>query len=360
MQAPGVCSAARIFAALIFMLLARTVVAAQSAALDVERIAANVGGVELSLFGPPGQQLGAVALEPLFALHDVSGDGLRALAVYMAGDTRLFFEGHGHALPAQGLMSTLIITERALESRHVDERALRDVLVAELNQQRQLQGFLATWRFGPRQSRLSLPDPRLLAVEDFLILEGRERLLPQSGRRISYCVEAFLALRNRPILASTCLAKPEVSRRDMHLLEMSVGAWTHSLLTANASSRSATRLPAGPDAADFKTDAGTGHSAAVNLRLAAEHRRADVLMASTLLSAQLPAALRKDLDRSNQRFMDNVTSICGRVRDVALGYQCRLVAFDRRLRALEECTPQSVAALLHAESVEAPAPLPSI
>ena len=80
------------------------------------------------LTAPSGQTLGAAALEPIYLLHDVAGDGVQALAVYLAPETARFFESRGQALPAQGLISTLIITERELESRYVDQHSLRDVL----------------------------------------------------------------------------------------------------------------------------------------------------------------------------------------------------------------------------------------
>jgi hypothetical protein len=330
--------------------------AAQTAPGDADAVDAAVGGIALRLIAPPGQTLGATALEPIYLLHDVSGDDLQALAVYLAPETARFFASRGQALPAQGLMSTLIITERGLESRHVDERALRDVLVDELKQQRQLQAFLASQRFGPQGLRVSLPEPRLLTVEDFLIVEGNERLLPESGRRISYCVEAFLALRNRPVLASTCITKLEVSRQDMYTLETSVSEWARRLLADNPSSRSPAPSPAKDGAfrptADVQPDAAAQRLPVANLRTAAGHRRGDVVVASTLLSAQLPAELRTGLDQSNERFGRNVASMCGGARDAALAYQCQLIAFDRRLRALEQCTAASIAPALQAESVE--------
>jgi hypothetical protein len=198
-----------------------------------------------------------------------------------------------------------------------------------------------------------------------LILEGNERLLPESGRRISYCVEAFLALRNRPVLASSCLIKPEVSARDMYTLEMSVGAWARRLLADNPSSRASAPKPAkdgGKDGvfqptADVEADPAAKRLAVVNLRSAAEHRRRDVLVASALLSAQLPAELRTGFEKSNERFGRNVASTCGRARDAELGYRCELIAFDARLRALEQCTAASITPALQAESVE-PVALP--
>jgi hypothetical protein len=281
---------------------------------------------------------------------------LQALAVYLAPETARFFASRGQTLPAQGLMSTLIITERGLESRYVDQRALRDVLVDELKEQRQLQAFLASQRFGPQGLRVSLPETRVLTVEDFLIVQGNERLLPESGRRISYCVEAFLALRNRPVLASTCLTKPEVSGQDMYSLETSVGAWARRLLADNPSSRAPAPTPAKDGAfqptADTQPDPIAKRLAVVNLRSAADHRRRDVLVASALLAAQLPAEQRARLDQSSERFGRNVGSVCGRARDAALGYQCELIAFDRRLRALEKCTAASIAPALQTESVE--------
>ena len=332
--------------------------AAQTAPGDADAVDAAVGGIAIRLTAPPGQSLGATALEPIYRLHDVSGDGLQALAVYLAPETAQFFASRGQALPAQGLHSTLIITERGLESKYVDDRALRDVLVDELKQQRQLQAFLASQRFGSQGLRVSLPETRLLTVEDFLILEGNERLLPQSGRRISYCVEAFVALRNRPVLASSCLTKPEVSGQDMYALETSVGAWARRLLADNPSSRSPAPSPAKvkdgtfQPAADVRPDPAAKRLAVVNLRSAAEHRRGDVLVASALLSGQLPAELRARLDQSSERFARKVGSVCGRAHDAELGYQCELIAYDRRLRALEQCTAASIAPALQAESVE--------
>jgi hypothetical protein len=347
---------------LILALAAGAAAAAQTAAPDADAVDATVGGTAVRLTAPPGQTLGATALDPIFLLHDVSGEGLQALAVYLTPETARFFTSRGQPLPAQGLMSTLVITERALESRHVDEHSLRDVLVDELNQQRQLQAFLASQRFGAQGLRVSLPETRLLTVEDFLIVEGNERLLPQSGRRISYCVEAFLALRNRPVLASTCLTKPEVSPKDMYALETSVTAWARKLLTENPNSRAPAPRPVkdGKDGAfqptaDGQVDAAAKSVALYSLRSAAEHRRSDVLVASALLSAQLPDELRTRLDKSNERFGRSVGSACGRTKDAASAYQCELVAFDRRLRALEQCTAASIAPALQAETVE-PAP----
>jgi hypothetical protein len=362
----GACNAMRILGlagprlALVLGLASGGAMPAETTAGDPDAVGASVGGTALRLTAPPGQALGATALEPIYLLHDVSGDGLQALAVYLAPETARFLASRGQGLPTEGLMSTLIVTERGLESSHVDERALRDVLVDELRQQRQLQAFLASERFGSQALRVSLPETRLLTVEDFLILEGNERLLPESGRRISYCVEAFLALRNRPVLASSCLTKPEVSPRDMYTLEMSVGAWARRLLADNPSSRTSRPKPAkdsGEDGvfqptADIQTDPAARRLAVANLRAAAEHRRKDVLVASALLSAQLPDGLRTGFEKSNERFGRNVASICGRARDAALGYQCELIAFDRRLRALDHCTEASIAPALEAESVE--------
>lgn len=342
---------------LILALAAGPAAAAQSAP-DVDAVDATIGGTAVRLTAPPGQTLGVTALEPIYLLHNVSGEGLQALAVYLTPETARFFTSRGQPLPARGLMSTLVITERVLESRHVDERSLRDVLVDELNRQRQLQAFLASQRFGSQGVRVSLPETRLLTVEDFLIVEGHERLLPQTGRRISYCVEAFLGLRNRPVLASTCLTKPEVTPKDMFALETSVTAWARKLLAENPSARAASPVPATDGAfkptADMQMDAAR-RVALNNLRSAAEHRRSDVLVASALLSAQLPAGLRAGLDKSNERFGRNVGSACGRTQDAAEAYQCELVAFDRRLRALEQCTAASIAPALQAETVE-PAP----
>jgi hypothetical protein len=332
---------------------------AQSATGDADAVDAAVGGIALRLTAPPGQMLGATALEPIYVLHDVAGEGLEALAVYLAPETAKFFASHGQMLPAQGLMSTLIITDRELESRYVDDRALRDVLVDELKQERQLQTFLASQRFGAQGLRVSLPETRLLTVEEFLILEGNERLLPESGRRISYCVEAFLALRNRPILASTCLTKPEVSTQDMFALETSVGAWARRLLADNPSSRNPAPTPTKaedgalrPTADVRQPDPAEKRLAVVNLRSAADRRRGDVVVASALLAGQLPADLRAALEKSNARFSSSVESVCGRARDAVLGYQCQLIAFDLRLRALEQCTETWIGPILRGESVE--------
>jgi hypothetical protein len=90
----------------------------------------------------------------------------------------------------------------------------------------------------------------------------------------------------------------------------------------------------------------------MNLRNAADHRRSDVLVASALLSAQLPTELRERLDKSSERFSRKVASVCGQASDAALGYQCQLIAFDRRLRALEQCTAASIGPALQAEAVE--------
>jgi hypothetical protein len=342
--------------ALVLALVAGGAAQAQTAAGETTIVDASVGGITLRLTAPIGQTQGATELTPLYTLHDVSGDRLEALAVYLAPDTARFFADRERPLPAQGLMSTLIVTERGLETRHVDEHAIRDVLVDELKQQRQLQAFLSSRRFGPQGLRVSLPETRLLAVEDFLILEGHERLLPESGRRISYCVEAFLALRNRAVLASSCLAKPEVGRQDMYVLETGASAWARRLLADNPSSRSA--APAsGKDralrpTADVERERVVKLVAVANLRSAAEHRRQDVLVASGLLRAQLPVEMRSALDKSNEHFGRSVGSACSQLRDAALAYECELIAFDRRLRALEQCTQGSIAPALQAESVE--------
>jgi hypothetical protein len=335
--------------------------AAQTPSQSADAVDASVGGVAVRLTAPSGQILGATALEPIYPLHDVAGTGVQPLAVYLSPETARFFAAREELLPAQGLVSTLIITEHELESRQVDRHALRDVLVDELKQQRQLQAFLASRRFGASGLRVTLPETRLLTVEDFLILEAAERVLPQSGRRISYCVEAFLALRNRPILASTCLTKPDIAAQDMYLLEQSVAAWAHRLLADNPSTGDAVRPPVEVRAlrptADPQQDRAAEALAAANLRAAAGHRRADVLVAATLLWAQLAPELRSALEASNRRFGRNVETACRRARDAAAGSQCELVALERRLRALEHCTTTSLSPLLEAESVE-PAPTP--
>jgi hypothetical protein len=367
----GVCNVVRILGfavlrvALFFALAAGGAMAAKTAAVGPDAVDTSVGGAAVRLTAPPGQTLGATALDPIYLLHNVSGGDLQALAVYLAPETARFFASRGQALPAEGLMTTLVITERGLESRHVDERALRDVLVDELRQQRQLQAFLASQRFGARGLRVALPESRLLTVEDFLILEGNERVLPQSGRRISYCVEAFLALRNRPVLASSCLTKPEVTPRDMYTLERAVDAWARRMLADNPSSRSPAPKPAkdgGKDGvfqptADAPADPAARRLVVANLRSAAEHRRSDVLVASALLLAQMPADLRAGFEKSNERFWRNMAATCGGARDAELGYRCELIAFDARLRALEQCTAASIAPALQAESVE-PVALP--
>jgi hypothetical protein len=151
----------------------------------------------------------------------------------------------------------------------------------------------------------------------------------------------------------------------MYTLEMSVGAWARRLLADNPSSRASAPKPAkdgGKDGvfqptADVEADPAAKRLAVVNLRSAAEHRRRDVLVASALLSAQLPAELRTGFEKSNERFGRNVASTCGRARDAELGYRCELIAFDARLRALEQCTAASITPALQAESVE-PVALP--
>ena len=329
---------------------------AQSADLARTAIDATVGGVTLRVTSPPGQTFGVTALEPLYRLHDLSGDGLQALAVYLSPDTAQFFANSGLGLPPQGLVSTLVVTERGLDTQYVDEHALRDVLADELKQQRQLQAFLASERFGPQGLRVALPETRLLAVEDFMVIEAKERLLPESGRRISYCVEAFLGLRNRAVLASSCLTKPEVSRQDMYVLETSFSAWAKGLLADNPPSRSAAPVKDGalrPTADGQRSSRADHRLATMNLHSATEHRRQDVLVASALLWAQLPADMRAGLDQSNERFGRNVGATCGPARDKALAYQCELIALERRLRALEQCSGGSIAPALEAESVEA-------
>lgn len=342
--------------ALVLALTAGGAMAAQTDAGDADTVDASVGGIALRLTAPPGQTLAATALDPIYLLHDVSGDDLQALAVYLTPETARFFASRGQALPAAGLMSTLIVTERGLQSSYVDERALRDVLVDELEYKRQLTAFLASQQFGSQGLRISLPQTRLLKVEDFLILEGNERLLPETGRRISYCVEAFLALRNRPVLASSCLIKSEVSAPDMYTLEIAVGEWAQSLLADNPSARSPApeRTQGGvrQPTADALPGPAAKRLAAANLRSAARHRRRDVLVASALLSAQLPDELRTQFETSSERFGRNVASICGQARDAVLGYQCELIAFDRRLRAVEQCSSASIAPALEVESVE--------
>lgn len=358
----AVCNLARISRrevrrlALVVVLATGATVAAQAASADIVSVDASIGDTVVRLTAPPGQAPGVTPLAPIYLLHDVSGDGLEALAVFLTPETARFFTTRGQGLPAAGLTSTLIITERGLAKSYVDERALRDTLVDELEQQRRLQAFLASQRFGSDGLRVALPETRLLTVEDFLILEGRERLLPKSGRRISYCVEAFVALRNRPVLASSCLIKPDVSKADMYTLETAIGKWARQLLADNPSSRAPRPKPT--EGGDLRPTAGSQPDPAVerltvvNLRSAAEHRRTDVLVASALLLAQLPADLRAGFETSNERFRRNVASACGNARDAAVGYRCELIAFDRRLRALEQCTPGSIEPALQAESVE--------
>jgi hypothetical protein len=87
---------------------------------DAATLEASVGGVVLRLVAPHGQGLAAGALAPIYRLHDLSGDGLHALGVYLSPETDAFFQTPRHALPKQGLLSTLIVTERELEARAVD------------------------------------------------------------------------------------------------------------------------------------------------------------------------------------------------------------------------------------------------
>jgi hypothetical protein len=188
------------------------------------------------------------------------------------------------------------------------------------------------------------------------VIEAKERVLPSSGRRFSYCVEGFLALRNRAALTSTCLMKPEVGRDDTFRLENAITAWTRELQAQNPSSRA----PASrPSAAALRPTNGTpaaGNAAkqiaTLHLRAAADQRRQDVMVLSSLLWSQLPAALRRVLDRSNDQFNRNVASVCAKAVDRESAYQCELTALERRMRALERCSRDSVAPLLQAETVE--------
>jgi hypothetical protein len=341
---------------IVLALTAGAATAARTGAIETTIFDVSVGDVRLQLTAPRGQTETAAELGPLYTLHDVSGDRVEALAVYLVPETARFFSDRDQSLPPAGLTSTLIVTDRELENRHVDEHAIRDVLADELKQQRELQSFLSSHRFGPDGLRVSLPEPRLLAVEDFLVLEAHERILPDSGRRISYCVEAFLRLRNRAVLASSCLAKPDVGRNDMYALENAVSAWARRLLADNPSSRLPTpksrKGGAFQPTADVRLDEVSKAVAVTNLRSAVQHRRQDVLVASGLLRAQLPSSLRSELDKSSERFVRNVGTACGQAHDTALAYECELIAFDRRLRALEHSTQVSIAPALEGELVD--------
>ena len=78
--------------ALALALAAGPAAAAQTAPGDADAVDAAVGGIALRLIAPPGQTLGAAALESIYLLHNVSGDGLRALAVYLAPDAALGYQ----------------------------------------------------------------------------------------------------------------------------------------------------------------------------------------------------------------------------------------------------------------------------
>ena len=208
--------------------------------------------------------------------------------------------------------------------------------------------------------RVSLPETRLLTVEDFLILQGNERLLPQSGRRISYCVEAFLALRNRPVLASTCLTKPEWPATTCTRWKRQWGRGRRRLLADNPSSRRRPRRRPRQRRPAFQ-ESGKDVACSPPPILGRIQRPVGGVAEPALcgrppaegcagcLGAAVGAAaceLRARLDKSSERFWRNVGSMCGQARDAALGYQCELIAFDRRLRALEQCTTTSIAPAL--------------
>ena len=63
--------------ALVLTLVAGGAVAAQTAPSDADAVDAAVGGTAIRLTAPPGQSLGATALEPIYRLHDVSGEACR-------------------------------------------------------------------------------------------------------------------------------------------------------------------------------------------------------------------------------------------------------------------------------------------
>jgi hypothetical protein len=319
-------------------------------------VEASVGGTLVQLRAPAGQQLTAGRIEQLLTLHDVAGGKAQVLAVYESPETMRFYTRQTRGIPERGLLSTMVVSEAGLELQYVDTRALRNVLADELGERRAFQAYLAEQRLGAGGQRVAIPEPRLLALEDFMVIEGRERLLPESNRRISYCVEAFLGLRNRALLSSTCLIKHDIGREDMYRLENGVVAWAKALLAHNPSSRDpapqARPQTKRPDL--VRDDAGTAdrRAALSHLRAALSHRHQDVMIASALLWDQLPDGLKAQLDRSHSRFRRRLEETCNQGEQGQARHQCALLAYEMRLRALEQCTARSIDPILQAETVD--------
>lgn len=310
------------------------------------------GGTIFRLSAPPGQKAESRSKAGLYRLHDISGPGVELLGAYVTPQTSQFLADSG-TLPPPGLLSTVVVTDRELVRDPLRQDALRHILVQEMTQEKRLAAFLAAERFGLESLQVSLPRMRLLAVEDQLVMEGRERLLPGSTKRISYCVEALLSLSARPVFASMCLMKPDVTRADMHHVETVAGNWARKLLAENptvAWNRVNASSRGGPAASELK-----GKTAALaNLRDAVKHRSQDILVASALLWGTLASTEREAFGKSNQRFAKNVRETCGAVSDKVAASQCELLALEQRLHALDRSIARIALPEEASESVQPP------
>ena len=315
-------------------------------------IEARAGGTQVFLRPPAGQAVENGAIGGLYRLHEISGAGVELLGAYVSPETAVFLGDPSSPFPRAGLLSTVVVTERELTDDLLHRHALRQLLVEDLAQEKRTQVFLESERFGQEGMRIALPRLRLLAVEDSMVLEGRERLLPNKRSRISYCVEAMLSLQGKPALASMCMTKSDVGTGDMYRLEAAATTWVRLLLARNPTSEWNTRrvIESAPEQIGSTGDAAT----LINLRGVVRHRRQDVMLAAALLSGTLGRDAREAFTRSSERFARNVRETCGTVRDKVAATTCEAIALEQRLRALEEGLSRAAAPDVATETVQAP------
>ncbi len=313
---------------------------------------ARAGGTQVYLRPPAGQIAENGAIGGLYRLHEISGAGVELLGAYVAPETAVFLGDPSSPFPRAGLLSTVVVTERELTDDLLHRLALRQLLVEELAQEKRLHAFLESQRFGAEGLRIGLPRLRLLTVEDSVVLEGRERLLPDTGLRISYCVEALLSLQGKPALASMCMTKAAVNAGDMYRLENAATTWVRLLLARNPTREWSARrmIESAPEQIGNTGEAAT----LINLRSVVRHRRQDVMLAGALLSGTLEWETREAFSRSSERFATNVRETCGSVRDKVAATTCEAIALEQRLRALEDGLSRSAAPDAATETVQPP------
>ena len=315
-------------------------------------IEARAGSTQVYLRPPAGQVVENGAIGGLYRLHEISGSGVELLGAYVAPETAVFLSDPSSPFPRTGLLSTVVVTERELTDDLLNRLALRQLLVEDLAQEKRMHAFLESERFGPEGLRIALPRLRLLAVEDSMVLEARERLLPKTASRISYCVEAILSLQGKPALASMCMTKAEVGAGDMYRLETAATTWVRLLLARNPTREWSARrmIETVPEQIGSSGEAAT----LINLRSVVRHRRHDVMLAGALLSGTLGHEAREGFTRSSERFATNVRETCGGVRDKVAATTCEAIALEQRLRALEDGLSRAVAPDTATETVQPP------